>query len=359
MPFTRTKHFVVLDGMRGVAAFAVVALHMLDPLEFHYVPVHAPLAVDFFFALSGFVIAHAYESRLQNELTFLEFAKIRLIRLYPLMFAGLFLGFVVLSIRAWVGHDIDFIFRGLAALVAGLLILPSPFLIRPGNEAAYPFNTPTWSLFDELVVNAAYALTVSKLSNAVLATIIILCASVLIVMSSTPGGLEGAENWSTLYRGLGKVFFSFGAGVALSRLHAAGRLRDFTLPALLPISLLAIILFTPKTPFPTFYYLCSVLLIFPLLIAVGANARLSGALERFAILAGQLSYPVYIVHYPFVRIFSNFARTNGYEHSPALLAVEATTIVLFSYAASVFVDQPIRQALGRASKRQSLSKHAT
>src|ERR1039458_7590499 len=120
----KTKHFVVLDGLRGVAAIAVVTLHVLDPFHFNYVPIHAPLAVDFFFVLSGFVIAHAYEARLTGGLSFSSFAQVRLIRLYPLIFVGLSLGFIVLSVKAVTAHDEGFLFKGPAALIAGLLMLP-------------------------------------------------------------------------------------------------------------------------------------------------------------------------------------------------------------------------------------------
>jgi len=53
---------------------------------------HAWLAVDFFFLLSGFVIAAAYERRLTDGMSLPAFARIRLIRLYPLILLGLLLG---------------------------------------------------------------------------------------------------------------------------------------------------------------------------------------------------------------------------------------------------------------------------
>ena len=54
-------HFPALDGLRGMAALAVLVLHLPPLSGFVF---HAYLAVDLFFIMSGFVIAHAYEERL-------------------------------------------------------------------------------------------------------------------------------------------------------------------------------------------------------------------------------------------------------------------------------------------------------
>jgi len=55
----RTKpHFVVLDGLRGVAAVGVVTFHFMEMVIWNYRKLwigHGFLAVDFFFCLSGFV----------------------------------------------------------------------------------------------------------------------------------------------------------------------------------------------------------------------------------------------------------------------------------------------------------------
>jgi peptidoglycan/LPS O-acetylase OafA/YrhL len=102
---TRRHSFVILDALRGVAAAAVVTVHA--PLFFHSVATpgsvpdasgHAPmtgplfeayLAVDFFFLLSGFVLAHAYGEKLNDGMTSCQFMRCRLIRLYPLYLLAL------------------------------------------------------------------------------------------------------------------------------------------------------------------------------------------------------------------------------------------------------------------------------
>jgi peptidoglycan/LPS O-acetylase OafA/YrhL len=89
------EHFEVLDGLRGSAAFLIVIFHL-----FNYslgwdnslsLARHAYLAVDFFFGLSGFVVGYAYDDR-WTRMSMLQFFRIRLIRLHPLVLMGATLG---------------------------------------------------------------------------------------------------------------------------------------------------------------------------------------------------------------------------------------------------------------------------
>jgi peptidoglycan/LPS O-acetylase OafA/YrhL len=88
-------HYAILDGLRGIAALAVLVYHYFvfqsNPELPNPIP-YAWLAVDFFFLLSGFVIASAYEARLCASMTFVDFVKIRFVRLYPMILAGVLLG---------------------------------------------------------------------------------------------------------------------------------------------------------------------------------------------------------------------------------------------------------------------------
>ena len=59
-------HYDILDGLRGVAALLVVVFHLCEAhatSHFDQLLNHGYLAVDFFFALSGFVIGYAYDDR--------------------------------------------------------------------------------------------------------------------------------------------------------------------------------------------------------------------------------------------------------------------------------------------------------
>src|SRR3954454_17619635 len=89
------SHFQILDGLRGVAALMVVIFHTFEAYadndRFTQLINHGYLAVDFFFLLSGFVIAYAYDDR-WGKMTQWDFYKRRLIRLQPMVIVGNLIG---------------------------------------------------------------------------------------------------------------------------------------------------------------------------------------------------------------------------------------------------------------------------
>src|SRR5262245_46402691 len=94
-------HHEALDGLRGTAAFSVLAFHFFEfttPDVAHNPLRHAHLAVDFFFALSGFVVGHAYdarrspEARPERRLGLGAFLLRRIIRLHPLVLVSMAFG---------------------------------------------------------------------------------------------------------------------------------------------------------------------------------------------------------------------------------------------------------------------------
>jgi len=134
------RTFYLLDGLRGVAAIAVMVYHAAAL----FVPVRLPgsyLAVDLFFMLSGFVLTHAYADRLAEGLSWRAFLVARLVRLYPLYIAGTMFGVLVVTavLIAGMGH-LDALGWS-SRVVAALAMLPSPDLGRGGTEL-YPLNVP-------------------------------------------------------------------------------------------------------------------------------------------------------------------------------------------------------------------------
>jgi peptidoglycan/LPS O-acetylase OafA/YrhL len=84
-----STRYATLDGLRGIAAIAVVIYHL--PIEPKLVP-HGYLAVDFFLMLSGFVLALAYSDKLHSGMSFRSFFLKRAIRLYPIAIVGTAIG---------------------------------------------------------------------------------------------------------------------------------------------------------------------------------------------------------------------------------------------------------------------------
>lgn len=83
---TMPRHFLALDGLRGIFACAVALFHFhsTGPIYRSTFIRHADLFVDFFFVLSGFVITLNYSQRLTSLKECKNFLILRIGRLYPL-----------------------------------------------------------------------------------------------------------------------------------------------------------------------------------------------------------------------------------------------------------------------------------
>jgi len=155
------NRFLALDGLRGIAALAVFWSHLRgQPV---WALTQAGIAVDFFFLLSGFVLAHAYELRLALPGGVRAFFRDRIIRLHPLLLLSM------------VPPALYFVLAGVPtrdplpwlSLAAGAMPFPA-FWVRHFPMLAFPYNTPSWSLFWELVVNLPFALLAPRLSTRML-----------------------------------------------------------------------------------------------------------------------------------------------------------------------------------------------
>jgi peptidoglycan/LPS O-acetylase OafA/YrhL len=98
-----------------------------------------------------------------------------------------------------------------------------------------------------------------------------------------------------------------------------------------------------------------VMLAFPLILIVAAHAPANSRLDPIWRYFGTLSYPVYVIHYPLVVVFSNLAkahRLNSYALTGAAFAT-LLVVLLAANLASRFYDIPVRRWLARDSQRRA------
>ena len=335
----RGYRFDVLDGLRGIAAFAVLILHVTPYNAINITP-HAALAVDFFFALSGFVIAAAYGARIEAGMTVRAFMRLRLIRLYPLIALGTVIGAV--------GYVMLYDRNTLALLfVAGLLMIPTPYGAVSEEQCMFPLNAPSWSLLWELLVNLLYCAIAPVLGNRLLATIVIVSGLALAATGLYFGTLAVGPYWPTGWAGLPRVMFSFFAGIAIFRLREAGLLTRLKAPAWVAAVALAAILAVPVFgAWNGVYEVLTAIIVLPLLVAVGANATVTHT-ASICRTFGNLSYPVYILQSgitPHLRGLSGHLNIQGL--GATLLAVLVSiAFTLFAWVALKTFDEPVRKWL--------------
>lgn len=322
---TASQRFATLDGLRGVAALMVMFYHAAP-----FSPLAVPagyLAVDMFFALSGLVIAHAYEGRLRGGLSPREFAWLRLARIYPMYLVGALLSAVLVGFRP-----------------ASLLMIPDF-----SGHWLFPSNTPMWSLLFELIVNIGFGLVALRVGWRGITAILTLSGGWLIWSALGPcGSLAscGMRDW--IWLGLPRTVFSFTLGVAMFRLM--GRLaiprRTTWLGWLLLPALAGALMFKPAAA--VWWELACVFVIFPALLWLGARWELPR--PGLALALGNLSYPLYCIHAPLLWA----AGVAGLAMAPVCVA-----LVGAAWALDRWVDRPARTALAGLVRRGLFAQRPT
>jgi len=339
--------------MRGVAAFVVAGYHA-DVL-WGFKAGSGYLAVDLFFVLSGFVLAHAYDARFERGMTPIEFMRIRLIRLYPLYLLGLVAVTAAILADYVVAKHVSWTpVRLIESLGLSLGFLPTPPGIAP-RESIYPLNTPAWSLAFELVINLAWALTWRYLSNRVLAFIVVIAGVALLGVSTVFGSLDVGWTWPSLLAGFPRVTFSFALGVLLLRLRRGGALQMHVHPILPVAAVLVLLMLEPAAHLRAAYDLVCVVFFFPLLMLAGAQSPPERRLAFVFAFTGAISYALYALHFPILEVvFAVFTTlTNGHVATVAPWGGLLSMLLFLAVAwlADKYWDRPIRRRLTGQSRR--------
>ncbi len=356
------KHFLILDALRGVAAVVVVMFHVLEVYSGgdhtkQFIN-HGYLAVDFFFMLSGYVMAHAYDDR-WDKMSVKDFFKRRLIRLHPMIILGMTLG----ALLFYFGESAYFpriaetsVWQLLLVMLIGYTLIPLPpsMDIRGWNEM-YPLNGPAWSLFFEYIANVLHALVLRKLSKIVLFLLVLIAAVALVqyAVTSPTGDIIGG--WSLepeqLRIGFTRLLFPYMAGMLLRRVVKISSSRS---TFLICSFLLVFFLSFPRVGghhnlwANGLFDSLTIIFIFPIIIYLGAVGEVkSKRAEKLCTFLGDISYPIYILHFPLAYVFYAWVINNNIPIEMGILV--GTLLLVFSialsYLALKFYDEPIRKWL--------------
>ena len=370
--FADTKpHYEILDGLRGVAALLVVFYHIFEGLSFAEGGTlittinHGYLAVDFFFILSGFVIGYAYDDRLGKTMTLGNFFKRRLIRLHPMIIMGAVLGVVFYCLQGCVKWDGTHVATSMImlALLCALFFIPATpgagYDIR-GNGEMFPLNGPSWSLFFEYIGNILYAVFIHRLSNKALTALVFLLGIGLawFALFDVAGyGMIGV-GWTldgvNFLGGSLRMLFPFSLGMLLSRNFKPVKVRGaFWICSIVLLALFCVPYIEGNSPIcwnGLFEAIC-ILFIFPVLVWIGASGKTTDKHStQICKFSGDISFPLYAVHYPVMYLFYSWLIENKYytfeEVWPMALIVYMGSILL-AYLCLKCYDEPIRKWLSR------------
>lgn len=373
--FTDTKpHYELLDGLRGVAAVLVLFYHIFEGLAFAEATNgvgsglittlnHGHIAVDFFFILSGFVISYAYDDRWAKMSTW-QFFKRRLVRLHPMLVMGAVIGFLAFAFVGFERWDATAAPTGwvMAAMLLTMFMIPAmpgvPYEVR-GNGEMFPLNGPGWSLFFEYIGNILYALFIRRFSTKILAAFTLLLG--IVHAWFFIGNISGYDmigvGWTidevNFWGGLVRMLFPFSMGMLLARTFKPRKVKGaFWICSIILIVLFAVPYIKPcgEISLNSLYEFVCIALIFPFVVWLGACGNSNGKITHKANkLLGDLSYPLYIVHYPIMYIFYAWLIEERYytleECWPTALLVVASSILL-ALACLKLYDEPVRRWLG-------------
>lgn len=350
----RSQTFHGLDALRGIAAIVVLTRHA--PSFFGAGLFQGSgLGVDLFFAMSGFVIAHAYDGRILGGLSVGTFMRIRLIRLYPLYILGTLIGILVAA--ASISTGVQSTRGGIAwtlpvfgeSVLSSLFLLPAPPI--DGTEGSlYPLNAVAWSLLFEIIVNFVYVLVWRHITNARLVATMAVSGAALVVCGFAYQNLDIGWNWHTWPGGLARVFYSFPAGVLMYRLWASGQLRlkgPFWLPLLATVTLMALRM--PEN-WRVAYDILVILAIFPFVTVMAVQAAFPARLVTLASVLGLTSYAVYALHRPVLSVVNGMAqvaRIDLQAYAPWSGLPFLVVFILGCWLIDRLYDAPVRRALSK------------
>lgn len=337
------RHFRTIEGMRGAGAALIVIRHV--PLMFGGLRVpESFLAVDLFYLVSGFVVAHAYETRLQGGGFLKRFFVTRVIRLYPLYLLGLAVGFLPATIATvtdpagWWNPA-----RLAEAAATGLFMIPFfPGLGANGSS----LDGPTWTLLPELIANLAYAAAIRFLNTVALLLIIVVCGAGVIFAALHFDSLDVGYNTTDQWAALARVGFSFFAGVLLFRWSGKTEHRSWPLAWACVAATAGLLAYRPSDDFNAVYEIGAVLVGFPLLTIVASRYEPGPGVGRIFSFIGLMSYAVYILHQPIgvlARLAAKAAHWTptpsiGLLTGPAFLAF----LVILAWQLDKRYDAPVR-----------------
>jgi len=341
-----STRFDALDGIRGIAAVAVMLYHYTQFSSLRMLP-GAEAAVDLFFMLSGFVLMYSYGRKIERGMRFRAFLIARVQRLGPLFVIGLLLGLLAALVHLALDRGGPLAIQ--PVLIAfGLNLLVLPYLNRlewpfdgqliPGP--IFPLNDPAWSLFFEMFVNLVFFVVLAELVRRKRLNgglLLVTAGSLLVFVAGLIHSQQFNAGWGigNFKYGFPRVTAEFFLGCLIFVFHQ----RLPRPPTVLTAICLALLLLFFAHPGDKTRYL-GLLLLCPALIALASRTEVRGALRRLCARLGDLSYPVYVTHFPLYRLLHE---VDAFRNASDAVQLSLAAVLAMTLAALLVpVDRHIR-----------------
>jgi peptidoglycan/LPS O-acetylase OafA/YrhL len=335
-----------LTGLRAVAALMVLLLH-LDEIHGNVLARHLAvvaqgyLGVDIFFVLSGYILSHVYSDTVPgiSIKTYALFLWRRLARIYPVHVAALAALFVMVAARGllntnfWIVADI-----------------PRHLMLMQAWTDSLTWNLPAWSISAEwaaYVLFPLFAYLIFGRAPLWLGFVFVLGLLATFQLSYLHGrGLAGAFlGWPTLQRVMTE--FTIGMlGYRLSRSTGPSWAFD----------VVAVISFTVMLTVPLPLVKIIAVGVFVPTVAMSQTVVRGVLSSNVVVAVGVVSYSIYMVHFPILKLVENFNYRFGLESTSPLVAPIQTVLwaaVTVAAAAITYrtIERPARDWCRRREQR--------
>lgn len=351
-----------MTGVRGAAAFFVMIYHFhlkqVAAGPFSSVLLHGYLAVDLFFILSGFVMAHTYgRSFLNGTFRFQEFMLHRIARIYPLYLVATLL-FIAIGLLRRNGPDFP-----LPVLISNLFMVQS--------LGTWPsIDPPAWSVSTEMIAYALFPIIAMLcLKSGRVGATVLGMISVLTIL-----GLSMAAKWhyigSPISKGQLDLFFSpytiirclagFTLGQLIYRIRESDAVTRVFSRNLIQFGVLGLgVLSLVQDVSDFLIYLPIIALILMLSADRGVSSRIFSSVPLM--LLGKLSFGIYLLHFralgllEMVRDRATAAGLSAWESDWVATAVACVVVIGSAWILHVAVERPLRIIIRNAGEKRAAS----
>lgn len=254
----------------------------------------------------------------------------------------------------------------------GLLMIPcGPKMDIRGWCETNSLNGPNWSLTYEYIGNILYALLFRRLPKVALGILCMCCAFFTLdltlgwdVFGFFPEGkFDVIGGWSLtpdqIYVGFSRLLYPFLCGLLISRILPSHRTESnpsgsplhlrggFWWASLALIVIFAVPQIGGKAGVPDgLYQVVSILILFPLIVLLGAGSVTTDSRStRICKFLGELSYPLYITHYPLM--YMQMAWVEKHADAPAWMHITLNAgvvimSIILAWSIYKLYDLPVR-----------------
>ncbi|AKH41309.1 peptidoglycan/LPS O-acetylase OafA/YrhL [Altererythrobacter atlanticus] len=346
--------FLWLDAARGFAALAGMLYHFRDYLGVEDVFRFGYVAVDLFFMMSGFVLAHAYGDKLQQGMSIGRFLLVRLVRLYPGYVLSLLIGAAYYAAKIALRTDDAPPLADMGAIMAQNLFFIPNSIDGVTPAGTFPFSPASWSLAMEMIASIAFGMVIWHLRQKVLVLLALLAGMIFFMFALRFGSIDIGFDLPHFGAGLFRCMFEFTVGVLLYRGAARWRARSVWLTPLLMLCAVVPMFVLAPSPWASAVL---VVVVFPLFIILQPQREPQGAIALACVELGRISYPLYLLHTPLflwaAGVHKMLLGTDPATVVPWFGVGLSLFVIGFSWLSARFFDEPVRKLLRAWIGRQS------